>query len=1158
ILAAGKTYVLENGKTQTITSALNASATCNGIIAIQSSNSGSQATISKTSGSVMVNYVSLKDINATGGASFIANNAVDLGNNTGWTINTAIPQNLYWVGGSGNWNDPNHWSASSGGLAGTCIPTAFDDVFFDANSGFTPSSKTVTINVSTAFCNSMDWTGAINTPILTGNSSNILKIYGSLTLISAMSFSFNGSIEFQATTVGNTITMNGQSAQIIYFLGTGGWILQDAFTAQYTISFQRGSLNTNNQTVTGGSFISQNSNPKTLTLGSSTLNLFYWSVAHSNLTFNSGTSTINVGGATFEAFNSGTETYYNLNFTNPNTSSGLQSSSGTIFHDVTFNGGGSIFGNNVFNNLILAAGKTYVLENGKTQTIQNLWKIQGSCISYILLQSNTNGNFATVTKTSGDVNGFNIHMRDIKTTGGATFNAYNSVDLGGNSGWIFSILPALAHTGTITGSTSVCVGANGVNYSITPVIGAISYLWTVPSGATINSGQGETQLAVNFGTPVSGNVTVQAFNGCEYSAASILGVVVNANLTPTVSIAALTSGAICVGTSVTFIATASDNGGGSINYDFKVNGTSVQNSVANTYSTTTLANGNAVTCDIAVTGGACLTTNTASSNIYTITVYPLPIVNVPTVVQPTCVTPTGTIIVNASGSGTLEYSIDGGANWFITNVFSGLAPGNYNIAVRSQSAPSCVSVYSGNPVIFIAATNCCTPVDFGTVASGNQTMCNGSDPSNITFSMAPSGGAIGGSFDYQWYYKDGVSDPCPTGTSTSGWTLISGATSSSYDPPLGLTTSRTYAVIVDPTGTPACDVATWANSCRKVTVLNFNIDASTSSNPVALGNIAVLSATVTPNMENVSVSFYLDNVLKGTSFTNASGVATLNISGLPADLYQVKAVMDNGCAEAIAFLPVYDPNGGFVTGGGWFYSLPGNYLNNAAAEGKANFGFVAKYQKGSNVPDGNTEFQFKAGDLNFKSSSYNPGSLVIAGARAIYKGTGTINGGGNYGFMVSAIDGQVSGGGGYDKFRIKIWDKNNSDAIVYDNQMNAAENADASTVLGGGSIVIQNPKKSSKMNGSQNVIAIIAEPATFNVKVFSNPSTTDFGIYVTGEQFEKVSIRVIDIYGKVIELRNNINTGQEVRIGHNYFSGIYIVEVVQGKNRKIIKLIKLY
>ena len=57
----------------------------------------------------------------------------------------------------------------------------------------------------------------------------------------------------------------------------------------------------------------------------------------------------------------------------------------------------------------------------------------------------------------------------------------------------------------------------------------------------------------------------------------------------------------------------------------------------------------------------------------------------------------------------------------------------------------------------------------------------------------------------------------------------------------------------------------------------------------------------------------------------------------------------------------------------------------------------------------------------------------MAGARAQFKGTGTINGSGNYGFLLSSIDGQVSGGGGVDKFRIKIWDTNS--VVVYDNRM---------------------------------------------------------------------------------------------------------------------------
>jgi hypothetical protein len=79
---------------------------------------------------------------------------------------------------------------------------------------------------------------------------------------------------------------------------------------------------------------------------------------------------------------------------------------------------------------------------------------------------------------------------------------------------------------------------------------------------------------------------------------------------------------------------------------------------------------------------------------------------------------------------------------------------------------------------------------------------------------------------------------------------------------------------------------------------------------------------------------------------------------------------------------------------------------------------------------------------------------VVAGARAQFKGEGTINGAGGYGFMLVAIDGQQPGGGGVDKFRIKVWDMA-GDGIVYDNQMG---DGSAATRLGGGSIVIQKAK----------------------------------------------------------------------------------------------------
>ena len=56
----------------------------------------------------------------------------------------------------------------------------------------------------------------------------------------------------------------------------------------------------------------------------------------------------------------------------------------------------------------------------------------------------------------------------------------------------------LSPTGPITGSTNVLAGQVNVSYMITSVSGASNYVWTIPAGATIASGQGTTNLLVNF------------------------------------------------------------------------------------------------------------------------------------------------------------------------------------------------------------------------------------------------------------------------------------------------------------------------------------------------------------------------------------------------------------------------------------------------------------------------------------------------------------------------------------------------------------------------------------------------------------------------------------------------------------------------------------
>jgi hypothetical protein len=171
----------------------------------------------------------------------------------------------------------------------------------------------------------------------------------------------------------------------------------------------------------------------------------------------------------------------------------------------------------------------------------------------------------------------------------------------------------------------------------------------------------------------------------------------------------------------------------------------------------------------------------------------------------------------------------------------------------------------------------------------------------------------------------------------------------------------------------------------------------------------------------------------------------------------IKLMSEDSVAGQAEFLyvVVYDPSAGFVTGGGWIDSPSGAYIASPALAGRANFGFVSKYQKGAALPSGSTEFQFKAGDLNFFSNAYD--WLVVAGAKAKFKGTGTINGTGSYKFMLTGIDADVNTNDDFlvDRFRIRIWsvDELGNETVVYDNAL-GDDSDSATTAIGGGSIVV--------------------------------------------------------------------------------------------------------
>jgi hypothetical protein len=185
----------------------------------------------------------------------------------------------------------------------------------------------------------------------------------------------------------------------------------------------------------------------------------------------------------------------------------------------------------------------------------------------------------------------------------------------------------------------------------------------------------------------------------------------------------------------------------------------------------------------------------------------------------------------------------------------------------------------------------------------------------------------------------------------------------------------------------------------------------------------------------------IDNPVNGDQLPSTPGVYEYTVGATDSS--------GNTASQTVLFV-MYDPDGGFVTGGGWINSPEGAYVPDPTLSGTASFGFVSKYKKGATEPTGNTEFVFKTADMNFHSSSYD--WLVIAGDKAKYKGTGTINGEGEYKFILTATDADV------DLFRIKIWEE--GDLIpIYDNKLGSDDDGYDGTEINGGNIVVHKAKK---------------------------------------------------------------------------------------------------
>ena len=84
----------------------------------------------------------------------------------------------------------------------------------------------------------------------------------------------------------------------------------------------------------------------------------------------------------------------------------------------------------------------------------------------------------------------------------------------------------------------------------------------------------------------------------------------------------------------------------------------------------------------------------------------------------------------------------------------------------------------------------------------------------------------------------------------------------------------------------------------------------------------------------------------------------------------------------------------------------------------------------------------------------------------------------------------------------------------------------------------------------------VATSQALMLKAYPNPTTSYFNLTITGSINNPVTVRVLDARGKVIQLVQKIALPSTLRLGDNWTNGLYIFEVIQGREIKMVKVVK--
>ncbi len=195
-------------------------------------------------------------------------------------------QDLYWVNGQGNWNDPEHWSTQSGGTGGAAVPTSDNNVIIDGNS-FTGSEEYIIIK-GEATCHDFIWkeksgnNGLKSRSFLFKNWTNTtLEVHGSVEIPSNIKNRFYGDFVLKSGHQKNTIDINSPlNADLIIDGKEGEWVLENELQTEGNIYFKQGSFTTNDHNISCNVFDGSGNKPREINFENSKVVVNQWNITN--------------------------------------------------------------------------------------------------------------------------------------------------------------------------------------------------------------------------------------------------------------------------------------------------------------------------------------------------------------------------------------------------------------------------------------------------------------------------------------------------------------------------------------------------------------------------------------------------------------------------------------------------------------------------------------------------------------------------------------------------------------------------------------------------------------------------------------------------------------------------------------------------------------